>query len=365
MNPPNRPALVAVADARARLLATINPVGPTPRPVRESCGRLLAEDLRAPHALPPQAVALRDGWAVTADDLVGASAYSPVMLAQPPAWIEAGRSLPTGSDALLPRDAVSTLAGSCEITLPVGPGEGIRRAGDDAEAGTVLRARGERLRPVDVAIAIEAGQEHCHVSDLTVRLIAPAGHATAGFMAQFIEGRGASVERVAASSRDPAGLAPLLPGAAFAIMIGGNDLARQGGSAEALARAGQVLFHGLALRPGENTGCGFVDGAPVLLVSDRLDEALGAALMLVAPVLDALIGTAPSWPLMSGRLTRKLPSTIGVTEIALLRKTPAGLEPLAIADLTLAAIARADEWLAIPPESEGFAAGESVEAFVL
>lgn len=344
------------------LLAAIKPADPTSRPIAESCGRVLAEAIRAPHALPSRAIALRDGWAVTAGDLVGASSYSPVLLAEPPAWIEVGQSVPAVRDALLPRDAVSALAGFFEITLAVSPGEGLRRAGEDAEAGAVLRARGERLRPVDVAIAIEAGQEFCEVVDIPVRLMAPPGHGTSHFLARFIEALGASVERVAWPGGEP-GLA--LHGAALTIVVGRNDLSRHDGAAAALAQVGRVLAHGLALRPGENTGCGLVDGAPVILVSDRLDEALAAALTLIAPCLDALMGAGPSWRAFCGRLTRKLPSSIGMTEIALLRNTPAGLEPLAIADLTLGAIARAQAWLAIPPDSEGFPAGEAVQAFML
>ena len=64
-------------------------------------------------------------------------------------------------------------------------------------------------------------------------------------------------------------------------------------------------------------------------------------------------------------MTRKIASGLGMSEIALLRLTRDGLLPLACGDLTLSAIAAADHWLAVPPESEGFPPGELVEAFRL
>ena len=62
---------------------------------------------------------------------------------------------------------------------------------------------------------------------------------------------------------------------------------------------------------------------------------------------------------------RKIVSGLGMTEIALFRRKPEGLLPLGCGDLTLSAIAAADHWLAVPAESEGFAAGELVDAFRL
>ncbi len=104
---------------------------------------------------------------------------------------------------------------------------------------------------------------------------------------------------------------------------------------------------------------------PVFLVPDRLEAALAIWLMLLRPCLDRLTGTPPAEAAIRGPLTRKIASTVGLTEVALLRRTPAGLEPVAVADLTLSAVAAADAWLAVPPNSEGFAAGATVEAYAL
>jgi molybdopterin biosynthesis enzyme len=107
-----------------------------------------------------------------------------------------------------------------------------------------------------------------------------------------------------------------------------------------------------------------VGATPAILVPGFIDAVLAAMLMLL-PCLDHLMGAAPRLPCLAGPLTRKVSSAIGMSEIVLLRRVGEGLEPLAAGDLTLAAIAGADAWLAVPPDSEGYAAGETVGAFLL
>jgi molybdopterin molybdotransferase len=64
-------------------------------------------------------------------------------------------------------------------------------------------------------------------------------------------------------------------------------------------------------------------------------------------------------------LAQKIASTVGVTEIALLGQTGTRWMPLAVGDLSLDAIASAHAWCAVPADSEGFAAGTAVVAYML
>jgi molybdopterin molybdotransferase len=168
-------------------------------------------------------------------------------------------------------------------------------------------------------------------------------------------------------SRDVASIGAALRqhGADLIVVVGGTGLGHADPAAEALAQGGSLIAYGLAMRPGETSGCGVVGATPVILAPDRAESALAATLVLVRPCLDHLLAAWPGRPCVSGRLTRKIVSTVGMTEIVLLRATGQDLEPIAVADVTLAAIAQADAWLAVAPDSEGFAAGETVTAFVL
>jgi molybdopterin molybdotransferase len=338
---------------------------------REAIGRVLAESITAAVASPPYAVALRDGWAVAAGDVVGASSYATIFPAVPPPWIEAGERLPPGTDAVLPPDSLSEHAGLPEIVATVAPGEGVRQAGAEAGEGAALRQGGERVRPVDAAIALAAGINRLHVRAATVRLVSLPGaaalDATGELVERLLDASGASVARVRLPSREATAIADALKGedTDLLVAIGGTGFGRADHAAEALAAAGSLIAHGVALRPGETAGCGVVGAAPVILVPGRFDAALAATLCIVLPCLRHLTDAAPPRPSVAGPLTRKIASAVGLTEITLLRRSGQGLEPLAVADLTLAAVGAAEAWLAVPAESEGFAAGETVAAFWL
>jgi molybdopterin biosynthesis enzyme len=64
-------------------------------------------------------------------------------------------------------------------------------------------------------------------------------------------------------------------------------------------------------------------------------------------------------------LVRKIASRVGIAEIVLLERRDAGWIPLAVSEMPLAAIARADGWLVVPDGSEGHAAGTPVDAYML
>ena len=345
-------SLTPVADALARLTAPLRPVTAESAPVEAAVGRVLAEPLQAPNAVPPHAVALRDGWAVTAADTVGASSYTPVMLLEEPRFVTIGAALPAGADAVLPPDAVSTEAGFAAITAPAAPGESVRRAGEDVAAGAILRAAGERVRALDTIVARGAGVGLCSVRRVRVRIMGEGSACT--LLIRFAEAAGATVER---GPPGEGGFAA--SGADLVVMVGASD------PSAVLSQAGTDVAPALALRPGEGLGCALAGTVPVLVLPNRPETALAAALIIMQPCLDRLLGAIAKPPVLMAPLTRKLASNVGLTEIALVRETNSGLEPLAIGDITLTAMAQADAWLIVPPESEGFAAGEIVQAFIL
>jgi molybdopterin biosynthesis enzyme len=189
-----------------------------------------------------------------------------------------------------------------------------------------------------------------------------ANPAAAFWLARSLEKAGARVESETLAGQSKTAIADILSHrhADLVVLVGSS-----GPALDVLAEAGSAITSRLALRPGEGAGCGFVRRTPVILAPPRLEVAVAVFLTLIRPCLDRLTGAPAPRPLLRGRLTRKIASGIGLTEVALLRESEEGLEPLAVADLTLSALAATQAWLAAPPESEGFAAGETVEAFAL
>jgi molybdopterin biosynthesis enzyme len=110
---------------------------------------------------------------------------------------------------------------------------------------------------------------------------------------------------------------------------------------------------------------GRIGNVPVIALPGAPDQALAVWWTLVLPVLERLAGLARQREAVTLPLARKIASNVGMTELVLLERIDGQWLPLAIGELSLQTIARADAWLAVPGGSEGFAAGTPVDAYML
>src|SRR6478735_11513326 len=105
--------LTPLADVLLTVDADVKPVTPRTVEVFAATGRALAADVLAP-VRPASALALQDGWALNADETLGAGGYAPAPLIRVPSRIEAGQTLPAGTDSVAPLDAVKISNGQAE-----------------------------------------------------------------------------------------------------------------------------------------------------------------------------------------------------------------------------------------------------------
>ncbi|WP_174800127.1 molybdopterin-binding protein [Methylobacterium currus] len=367
-----------VAEAVAALAALARPVAAVETGTAEAGGTVAARDIVVGTGRPEARTALRDGWAVSAAAIVGASPYAPVRLARAPAWVEAGAPLPADADALLPPEAVPPeavppeavppeAAGGepLEIEVEVAAGEGTRAPGAEMPSGARLVMAGERVTALQALALAAAGLAQLTVRRPRLRLLAAVPDTLTPLLGAWIAARGGVAEPAARPAEvDPLADAILAPGADAVVVIGGTGLGRRDITASALARAGRLHAHGIALRPGESAGFGEAAGRPVLLLPGRPDATLAAWLALGRPLLAALAGAGPeTTPTLP--LTRKVASVIGLTEAVFLHRTASGVEPLGGAEIPLHRLARADAALLVPPAHEGYPAGTAVEVLPL
>lgn len=347
-------SLTPIADVLARVGALARPVAPREIALGDAEGCVLADDVRATASAPAAPVALVDGWAVRADAVADAGPYAPLLLTPPPDWLNAGDALPSGADAVLPPDAVTVGTGGAEAHAGATPGDGVLSAGADAAAGQVLRLAGHMLRAVDVAALQTVGVSRVMVRAPRVRVVSVAADQSALAVARAVATRGAQVIFVRALER------ALTEPADATIAVGGTGAGRNDRSVSLLAKAGTVAIHGFGLSPGETSALGSVGAQPMLLLPARLDAALAAFLVVGGALLHGLTG-APISSGMTVTLARKIVSTVGLAEVVPVRRVADGAEPLASGAWPMHAIARADGWVYVPPESEGFPAGTRVE----
>jgi len=356
--------LVPLTEILAYLDEAVRPVTPLHLAPPSAVGKVLASDISAIADLPPQPVAARDGWAVSSEQVLDASPLAPVLLDPSARWTEIGEPVPLQTDAVLRMDEVTQTRAGPEASAPAAAGEGLTGIGAEVAKGTLLYRRGHSLRASDAAVLTSCGINSVAVRRPTVALIStsvPTFAAAdivspvvsrvvekAGGMAEVI--RGAGLEETLLNERVDA-----------IIAVGGTGAGRRDASVDILARVGKLVWHGLGITPGESAALGEVEGRPVLLLPGRFDAALGALLIVGTAMLGRITGRRGTGAHQHAKLASKVTSTIGLAELLLLRRISDGVEPIAAGGITLHALAQADGWSLVPPESEGFPAGSMAE----
>jgi molybdopterin biosynthesis enzyme len=315
--------LTSLDEALAAALTALKPVVPESVRIEEAVGLRLAADLAAALASPAEDMALRSGLAVRALDLVGASMHAPVMLADMPATVAAGDPMPQGTDAVLDPAAASAAGPFIEVSESLEPGRWVRRAGHDLAAGQTIARAGSTLTPEAALAAAASGVAHVYVLRPRVRL----------------DWQDSPERRWMTERRAQLGAAAV------------NDQGR----CHVVIRPLSADAPRIALMPGSAATMAFDGEALSIGIPRRFDAVVGAWCALVLPalarLLDAKIAASPR------RLSRKVASAVGMSEVVLLKMRGGDAEPLACGDLTLSAIAEADAFAIAPPDLEGYPAG--------
>jgi molybdopterin molybdotransferase len=161
-------ALLSIDEARARVLAAVEPLGPPEEiPVAAALGRVLARDLAAAGDVPPFANSAMDGFAVRAGEAGRRLHVAGESRAGLPAAgaldegtairISTGAALPAGAQAVVRLEDAREEDGQVVLAVAADPGHNVRRAGEDLRAGTVVLRAGARLGPAELALAVGAG----------------------------------------------------------------------------------------------------------------------------------------------------------------------------------------------------------------
>lgn len=357
-------------------------------PIEETLGRFLDESFIAPSNIPRIDTAVSDGYAVRSCETVGAGSYNPLPFClQSPlnalkrfsaALVTAGMPLPLGADAVLPFDMAHPEGKFIEVILPVAQGEGVNRTGQNAQWQDVLIESSRPLRASDIGLMSALGvTEISVVRRPRVRLL--------------VVGSKSSVERRTPDANGPMLIPKILcdggtieafrygmnsvgevadwigrPGADVVIICGRTGTGPDDDAPVALATAGEVSIHGIAVHPGGSAGMGFVGHVPVLLLPGNPLECFCAYDLFAGRLIRNLTGRSPSLPYKAShaRAGRKFVSSVGTTEFCPIRLEGKEAFPLgATTCADFASIARADGFILIPETMEGYAPGTPVTVY--
>ena len=383
-----------VADARRRLREAVDaPLESERLPLGEADGRVLAETVTAAMDVPHYDRAAMDGYALRAEDTFGATARSPAVVRtaedrvgpERAVRVHTGSEIPEGADAVVMIEDVVELeaTGELEVEDAVAEGENVAPAGEDVAEGQELYEPGHRLRPSDLGLLRSVGRERLAVGRRPTVGVIPTGEELVDRdpePGEIVETNGLTVSRLVGRWGGRATYREIVTDDAEAlraaiqrdltkdvvVTTGGSSVGERDLIPEVIDGLGEVLVHGVALKPGHPVCLGLVEDTPVLALPGYPVACIVNAVQFLRPTIAWLQGTEPApHPTRTARLERKIasePGTRTFARVALERRdgdlvaTPTRASGAGV----LSSVALADGWVVVEESREGIPGGERV-----
>ncbi|HDS44709.1 MAG TPA: molybdopterin molybdenumtransferase MoeA [Methanomicrobia archaeon] len=371
----------------------------------EALNRVLAEDVRSPVDSPPFDRAAMDGYAVRGEDSFGATPRTPVTLklirsssegeSGPQvalrtgecAPIATGMPIPEGSNAVVMLEYTKERGDMVDIYKPVTPGKNVSARGEDVKKGEIVLKAGKRFRPHDIGLLaslrlttvqvcrkarigiLSTGDELANpaeLNDLKLKKIADANSYVLTALTQSI----ASPYRIGIVRDDYTAILnsirQSLDGTCDVLLVtGGSSVGSRDYVADAVEELGELLFHGVAIRPGEPVGFGLIKSKPIYILPGYPVATIAAFELLVRPFLYALHGLADERRIIGATARKKIPSTVGRTDFVRVRVLRDGddyaVEPVRVSGSgILSSMTKSNGFAVIAANKEGVEEGDRV-----
>jgi molybdopterin molybdotransferase len=382
--------------------------------VSASLGRVLAEDIIAPHPLPDFQRTTVDGYAVRAQDTFGATDSLPAYLtligevpmgdtphfeigAGQCALIHTGGMLPNGADAVVMLEYTqSAHEKEIEIFRAVANGENIIHIGEDVAQGQTVQVKGSVMRPAEIGGLLALGITSVKVAEkIRVGLIStgdevidPSQTPRPGqvrdinsyTLGALVEKSGGVAKRYGIISDQLQALkdaaAQALSECDVVVITAGSSASTRDMTADVIRSLGApgVLVHGINTRPGKPTILGVCNGKAVIGLPGNPVSALVNGCLFVVPVIEKLLGATPRpRATIQAKLTVNLPSQAGREDwipVKLIVNRQSSIvnydaEPIFGKSNLIFTLASADGLLRIHPDATGLSAGEVVEVVLI
>jgi len=366
----------------------LTPLAPEMIPVDQALGRITAEPVFASLSFPFYNASAMDGIGVRFQDTIGASEATPVRLRlhKQFEWVNTGNVLPQKFDAVIMVEDVQPINdNTVEIIAPVTPWKHVRTIGEDIVTSELILPDGHRIRPIDLGAMLATGLTDVKVRKIPSVLVIPTGselvqpggslapgniiefnsRVLAGYLSEW----GLLAERSPIVTDEPAALEKAIRAAAAAydmvIVNAGASAGSRDHTAGVIAGLGEIVLHGVNIRPGKPVILGLVNNKPVIGLPGYTISAVITLNLFVRALADTLLGTQSVPPrCLEATLARPLSSKLGVEEFIRVKlgqvgeammATPAGRGAGAVMSLV-----QADGFLRVAANSEGLGAGEKV-----
>jgi molybdopterin molybdotransferase len=391
---------ISFDEARRRLDAAVTPIARTERVVLARAGwRIAAEDIVSPIDVPPFERSAMDGYAVIAADTQSAGEHSPIRLhvldqiytgqgstativAGTCAEIATGAPLPAGADAVVMVEQTTKAGDAVDISAKATAGQNIGRRGGDITSGASVLRRGEVLNPGRIGAVAAIGRKDVEVYARPRVAILSTGNEVVEPGTTLAPGQIFDVNRFTltaivdahgcvADPRPPAGDSVAALSAALDACSGSDVIVFSGGSSvgerdlivDLIALKGEMVFHGIAVKPGKPTGFAYVHGrTPFFAMPGNPTSCLSNAYVLLMPFLR----TVARLPKLVERIVRvplgrRIVSQAGRLQFYTVKIENDVAMPAFKGSGEITSLSQADGYIQIPPEQAVLDEGSLVE----
>ncbi|WP_435010071.1 molybdopterin molybdotransferase MoeA [Tundrisphaera lichenicola] len=391
-------AVVKVIDTR---IVRLEPESVT---LDHLAGRVLSAGVTSSVSVPAFDRAAMDGYALRGEETFGSDAYNPISFqvvgrvrpgkepdhvvgAGEASEIATGAPLPSGADTVVKVEATEFEGSIVRVFEPTPPGRHVGLRGEDISRGTEVLRAGRVLRPQDLGIlsAIGAGRVEVIRRPEVVILVTgdellPSGRApesnmiadaNSPMLAALVR-RDGGIPRVIGPLLDDrkgirSSMLDALKNSDCLMISGGSSTGPEDHAPGLLAELGELTIHGIAIRPASPAGLGFVGRVPVVLLPGNPVSCLCAYDFFACPIVRRLGGRSSAWPYRASvlPLAQKLSSVVGRVDYARVSIDRGQVVPMAISGASiLSSTTRADGFVVVPSNLEGYPAGSSVTVWL-
>jgi putative molybdopterin biosynthesis protein len=379
--------LRSLAEALALLTSSFPPPRRTEKvPLMQAAGRVAAEPVFAKYSVPEVNISAMDGIAVRSRDTIGASDRNPVTLDRC-ARVNTGNIIPPEFDAVVMIEDVWEAGSRYQIRRSAIPWQHVRPAGEDIKEKKLVIPRGHLIRPFDIGALATYGFSTIDALAVNVGII-PTGSELVPLgvrpgpgqvvesntvMAQvFLSQTGARCTRYPIVQDDPELIRETLKKAVrendLVLISAGSSAGTRDFTEGVIRSIGELIFHGVAVKPGKPVMLGRVDKKPVLGLPGYPLAAQTVLREFAAPLLESWgFAPAPKYP-VTVKLAQALTSDPGFDEfvplfVGRIGNTLYGMPHGKGAGVQMATV-KANGYTHIPAPVEGYEAGTDHEVFL-
>lgn len=391
---------IPLDEARELIEAAIRPLTRTVRvPLVEANTRVLAQPVLSDRDVPPFARAGMDGYAVIAGDTFGASRFEPrtlhivekVYTGQVPtrrvdsghaAEIATGAPMPDGADAVVMVEETEREGDSeVRILTPVYPRQNVGRQGADIVRGQPVLAVGDLLNPSRIGALAALGLADVEVFDKPTVAILSTGNEIITPGAELAPGQIYDINRYTLSTiiaehgstpvayqtaqdtlEDLERAIDRCLGEDVLVFSGGSSVGERDLILDVIGRRGEIVFHGIAVKPGKPTVFGTITGKPVFGMPGYPTSCLSNAYMLLVPALRRLAHLPPHRTrTIQAPISQRIVSTTGRHQFYTVKIVNGQAQPAFKASGDITSMSHADGYIEIPAQTDIVEKGEVVE----